>query len=77
MPKRLKDFGVDHRLVHVEPTEKMRALAAQIETHAAQIAALQAEYAALEEVEQRRSWSAYLGQVRDNAIRNLGRAPRR
>ena len=59
-PKRLKDFGIDHRLIQVEETQAMRDIAAKI-------AALQSELDGLREAQQRRTWAAYLRQIRDNA----------
>lgn len=66
---RLKDFPVCHRLMLVEPTEKMAALSKQI-------ADLQARYRELEEKEQKRLWRGFIEQVRTNATDSLCRGYR-
>lgn len=63
MPPRFKDFNINHQVIQVEPTAKMRALADEI-------AKLQATYRALEEKEQKKQWKEYTALVRERAIYN-------
>lgn len=61
MPQqRMSDFKVDHRVIVVEPTLTMFTIAKEI-------AALQAKYNKLEEVEQRRQFRAFKEMIRSKA----------
>lgn len=55
------NFRPDHRMMRIPMTPKMRAIAEEI-------ADLQAQYSALEEVEQRRALHACLKGVRERAV---------
>lgn len=65
MPQqRLRDFGVNHRVIVVEPTPAMYKIADEI-------AALQAKYQKLEEVEQRRQFRAFKESIRSKAANDV------
>lgn len=65
MPQqRLRDFGVDHRVIVVEPTPAMRKIAEEVE-------ALQTKYRELEEAEQRRKFHAFKQMIRTSATERI------
>lgn len=59
-----RNFGVNHRVIVVEPTPAMYKIADEI-------AALQAKYQKLEEVEQRRQFRAFKEAIRSKAESNV------
>lgn len=71
----LKEFGIDHTVIRVEDTDKMKALRLEIEnqnatylarfeaqeaTHQAAVAHLQGQYNALKESLQKKEFKSYL-----------------